>query len=147
MKFAQRLLSISAAALVALGALVAPPTAQIPMSSNLPAFGFLPVAPGQAPSPVDHDPNCQVGYEDGLSHQSSQIPPPLDFTRWEFTGTTNFNPCRELSYAELRELTKDPNAPKQYLLLHPGEFVGTTTALKSRFQEVRGATDDRVTID
>ncbi|MEJ5997606.1 LppP/LprE family lipoprotein [Corynebacterium sp. H130] len=143
-----RRFAIGLAALIPLG-LASPAQAfTLPdLSSGIIPSPQPPAPIGNIPSPVDNDPNCGVGFEDGFATYIEQIAPPSDFTRWEFTGETNFNPCRDLSYAELREVTKATPGKKQYLLFHRGQFIGTTLERGYDFQTVRVADDSSLTID
>ncbi|MDU0478694.1 LppP/LprE family lipoprotein [Staphylococcus chromogenes] len=124
--------------------------------TTLLSLGLLPAAHALGPanpnvvvpSPVDNDRRCAIGMEDSFAGDIAKIPAPSNgFTRWEYGKDDNYNPCRDLSYVVLAEVTRNPLPPKQIMLYHRGVLLGTTLACYTEFQELAAATDNSVTVD
>lgn len=115
---------------------------------------MIPFSVGTAHATFEHsdfsgDPMCSIGVEDQFKTFSEQIPGPYgpgDYG-WTYGGLDNYNPCRDLSFVVLNAVTKESPAPKQVMLFHRGQLVGTTIEKPLQFQEVVATTDSSVTIN
>lgn len=84
-------------------------------------------APAPAPAPAnvnDCVPNPQAP-EIGKALDRVNQEHPNNHDGWKYTGTSNFNPCSDLSFA-LAEQTRQGNSQFTTVLLmfHKGEFIG-----------------------
>jgi len=59
---------------------------------------------------------------------------------------TSFDPCADLSYAQLSIEGATGSSPMQVMLFHRGEYIGTTSDCAPGFQVVRQVSDDSIIV-
>jgi LppP/LprE lipoprotein len=138
----------------------APPTVVEGQAAALSPAGTVPAATSD-PSPettaVDSsvEPPVDTGPVCGFDPQTSavvdhlgDVPPAFaGGPPWVFQGETNYDPCAALSYALIETQGGTGSSPKQVMLFHEGEYVGTATECAFGFVAMYEATNDSVTFE
>lgn len=91
-----------------------------------------------------------VGDAPAIRDNIDEVPPPqqlADDARWEFTGTTNYDPCAALSYARLDITGGTGSSPVQLMLFHDGEYVGTASECAFGSTSVIDIAADSITVE
>lgn len=75
------------------------------------------------------------------------IPPAVPETPWVLDSDTNFDTCRTLSYATATVAGGTASSPKQLMLFHKGEYLGTGATKSAAHLRVVEAGEDYVRVE
>lgn len=66
--------------------------------------------------------------------------------QWQYGGSSNYDPCADLSYAELYQEGTHASTPSQLMLFHKGEYLGVGSDKLLNPIKILSTTDDSITI-
>ena len=95
-----------------------------------------------APGECGIDPQAEA-----ITDHVDEVPEAIAGVSWVYTGDSNYDPCRELSYARLEVEGATGSSPMQLMLFHDGEYVGTASECAFALTTVTRTTADSVTVE
>lgn len=92
-------------------------------------------------------PACGPDQDTAIAEALAESPPSRQFPDqpWRFGGVTDFDPCADLSYAQL-ELGGTGSSPTHLALFHRGEYTGNATWCAFGFTDVVSSDSERIDV-